>query len=324
MTSLNGAAQAANGDARLDDTADQIPAIAELNELGPRFCLWKTVVRDGKATKMPIQPTSGEAASSTDPTTWASLADCKAAQKRRRAAGIGFFFNGDGYGGVDLDACRDQANGAIADWGQRWIDDCASYTEVSPTGTGVKIIFKAEPMPTLRGNKRTVGEAADGKKVPAVELYTTGRYFALTGQHLEGTPDEIVDATEAVERLVRWIAEGKESNADAAGATFNFAELPEIVVRLLEAEPRLKAAWASGEKLTKGNDNSASGRDYSLTIWLATRGWDDATIEAALRAYPHGQISKLDAKEADRQVKRLLRKAEKCRERVARAREAAA
>ena len=59
-------------------------------------------------------------------------------------------------------------------------------------------------------------------------------------------------------------------------------------------------------------------------IWLAGRGYDDTTIEAALRAYPHGQVCRLDTAGASRRIKDLLREAGKHRDRVARAREAAA
>ena len=104
----------------------------------------------------------------------------------------------------------------------------------------------------------------------------------------------------------------------------DLGDVPEIVARLLEELPELKAAWASGAKLTKGKDQSGSGLEYSLMIWLAGRGWDDTTIEAALRSYPHGQIRRMDKAGAERRVKGLLREAGKHRDRVARTREAAA
>ena len=107
-------------------------------------------------------------------------------------------------------------------------------------------------------------------------------------------------------------------------AALDPAEVPEIVAELLEQQPALKTAWASGEKLTKGTDQSGSGLDFSLAIYLAGLRLDDITIEAALRAYPHGQIRRLDERAAARRVKDLLRQASKHRTRVERAREAAA
>jgi predicted P-loop ATPase len=101
------------------------------------------------------------------------------------------------------------------------------------------------------------------------------------------------------------------------------AEPPAIVSSLLGSESELAAAWASGAKLTRGKGQSGSGLDYSLMVWLASRGHDDATIEAALRAYPHGQIGRLDDARANRRVKDLLREAAKRRDRAAQVREAA-
>ena len=52
----------------------------------------------------------------------------------------------------------------------------------------------------------------------------------------------------------------------------------------------LAAAFERPTKLTKGRDQSASGLEFSFVIYLAEHGVDDATIETALRHYPHGQI----------------------------------
>ena len=53
------------------------------------------------------------------------------------------------------------------------VSDGASYTEVSPSGTGVKAFVEAaSPGPATRRNK--------------VELYGHGRYFTVTGARLAG------------------------------------------------------------------------------------------------------------------------------------------
>jgi predicted P-loop ATPase len=289
----------------------QLPAaIAELIDLGERFVLWKTVPdrETGRTRKVPIQARTGKAASSTDPATWATWDACRNAQRRHHAAGIGVVFNGDGLGGIDLDTCRDPATGAIAPWAQEIIADLNSYAEVSPSGTGVKVLFRADPVPRLRAHKRTVGEAG-GDHPPAVELYVTGRYFTITCRHLEGTPDEITDATEAVERLARWIA---EERGDGPAPDHN---LPTELVAAIDADPELREAWASGRKLGSGGDSSRSGKDFSLVLYLARSGWTNELIELALRHYPHGQIGSdaLKGRNAERRLEKLLRKADETR-----------
>lgn len=91
--------------------------------------------------------------------------------------------------------------------------------------------------------------------------------------------------------------------------------LPAAIRALLKRDRRLRQRWANGKKLTAGKDNSASGLDWSLAIYLATRA-DDETIEAALRCYPPGQIGSgaITGDAADRQVERLLEAARARRE----------
>lgn len=93
-----------------------------------------------------------------------------------RYSGIGFVFSADDpYAGMDIDDCRNPETGEIAPEAKAVIDRLNSYTEVSPSGTGVKIWVKAR----LRGA---------GSRRDNYEMYDRGRYFTITGQHLEGTP----------------------------------------------------------------------------------------------------------------------------------------
>jgi hypothetical protein len=304
-----------------------IPAVAQLAERGARFVLWKNVPdrdKPGKRKRLPLQ-VSGEVAASTRPETWAGFHDVVAAAKRRRVDGVGFVFNGDGIGGVDLDGCRDPATGEISPWAREVIVAFASYAEVSPSGTGVKV-FAAGAPPSLAANKLSIGTepAFGGEHPPQIETWVTGRYFAITGLHLDGTPDEIVDATEAWERLAHRLRAAAGPEAGEGSARADFDHLPELLREMLAGDEKLRAAWASGEKLTKGRDATASGKDFSLLVHLARREHDDEQIELALRHYQHGQIGsgELAGRNADRRIRKLLQEAEKIRTRARRWREA--
>jgi primase-polymerase (primpol)-like protein len=136
----------------------------------------------GRWTKVPINPLTGKQASVTDPTTWGSFKD---AYKRHRAGktdGVGFVFTeADPFCGVDLDGCRDPETGQIDSWAQELIDDLDSYTEVSPTGTGLKIFVKA----TKPGAKC---KAAFG--TGEVEIHDHARYFTVTGHSFDATGED--------------------------------------------------------------------------------------------------------------------------------------
>jgi hypothetical protein len=99
------------------------------------------------------------------------------------------FSKDDPYCGIDLDHCRDPKTGKIAKWAEKIIQDFHSYVEVSPSGSGVHILVKGQ-LPQ------------GGKKKGQIEVYDKLRFFTITGQHLEGTPQDIRSAQEAIDRLL--------------------------------------------------------------------------------------------------------------------------
>lgn len=160
--------------------------VPELLQNLNQWVLWKVITRDGKDTKIPWS-VYDKPASSTDSATWSSFECVVMRYEASRHAGIGFVFEkSDGLAGIDLDSCRDPETGRIAGWAQKWIDksdDC--YCEVSPSGTGVKIWVKAD-MHLEKGRNIKIEEdpLVPGKK-PGIEIYTHGRYFAVTGHKLK-------------------------------------------------------------------------------------------------------------------------------------------
>lgn len=158
---------------------------------------WKAIFRDGKEVKLPVQPT-GAAASSTDPATW-----CRFDQLATTGfSGVGFVFSmDDPYIGIDLDGCRDPQSGTIDDWAAEAIAKLATYAEVSPSRSGVKLIGTTD-LSWTNPNKVAVDAPGHGGKSAGVEVYDRGRYFALTGKVLPGH-EAIADVTGS---LV-WLAE---------------------------------------------------------------------------------------------------------------------
>lgn len=97
-------------------------------------------------------------------------------------AGIGFVFTeNDPFCGVDLDGCRDPETGEVEAWATQIIQKLKSYSEVSPSGTGIKIWLKG---------KKPAGPNKwypfPGDKNRAIEVYDSERYFTFTGQALGG------------------------------------------------------------------------------------------------------------------------------------------
>ncbi|MGH2371656.1 MAG: hypothetical protein ACRDI2_26085, partial [Chloroflexota bacterium] len=178
----------------------------------------------GKWTKVPYDPHTDpkrpRPAASNDPTTWETLALAAAFARASEATGVGYVFRApppiadeDDLAGVDLDACRDPETDQIAPWAWAIIRRLDSYTEVSPSGTGVHVLVEGTLPPGWRKRSAPaavdVPEARGGPGVPpvpsganaAIEVYDSGRFFTVTGCHVAGTPTTIEPRGEALARL---------------------------------------------------------------------------------------------------------------------------
>jgi primase-polymerase (primpol)-like protein len=101
--------------------------------------------------------------------------------------GIGFVVTtDDDYVALDLDSCRNPDTGEIQPWARAIIERFASYTEVSPSGTGIRVFVKGRLPP-------------GGRKKGAIEIYDTARFMTVTGCHLTETSSTIEDRQAEIE-----------------------------------------------------------------------------------------------------------------------------
>lgn len=170
---------------------------------------------DEAPRKMPYRAGGGVAAKSNAPTTWATFdAAVKAytvpredkflnyARKNGRFfpgravySGIGYMFAKDGgVVGIDLDDCRNLETGETTPWAAEIVERFATYAEVSPSRTGVKLWCRGR-LPYAGTGKKEV--CHDG----AVEMYQHGRYFAMTGHKLPDAPGTVSEAQAAIDWL---------------------------------------------------------------------------------------------------------------------------
>jgi hypothetical protein len=171
---------------------ERVSARAEL-QLLDQWVIYNSV-SDKKPRRFDAEADKILLASHSNPAHWTSYAEAIYIATLRKAGGIGFVFHeSDPYSGIDLDGCRDPETEAIEQWAQRIIDRANSYTEISPSGTGVKIFVRG----TL---PRSVTKSLGPHK--GIEIYSARRYFTFTGQHLTGTPTEIRDAQQALDDLL--------------------------------------------------------------------------------------------------------------------------
>lgn len=180
--------------------------IPETLRMFPHWILWRNENRDHKPTKVPYTVFGG-LAKSNDHTTWSAYSVAERALSAKYA-GLGFVFKeGGGLVGVDLDGCRNPETGHIQPWAGKILAALDSYSEVSPSGTGVKVFVKGSLK--TAGKKKELDLDAIHGKTPAIEVYDRGRYFAVTGDHLPGTPSEIYPRQSELDALMaeHWPAE---------------------------------------------------------------------------------------------------------------------
>lgn len=206
---------------------DRIPA--ELCQL-VQWVVWRYKSRSNckggmKWTKPPYQPhaTQGRRpeAKTDDPATWGTHAEALAtyqAYARRtdaeRLDGIGFvFLAGDGFFGIDLDNCL-TLDGKLMEWADERLRRLGlTYTEVTPSGRGLHLIFRGSlpRKPDGTTGRRRGGYGPDG--AGEIEVYEHGRYFTMTGNLWPGAPATINAPTDgALNELAAALDDGRQTS----------------------------------------------------------------------------------------------------------------
>lgn len=180
----------------LDVKADEIPS-----ELRARpWVIWRAEPRgDDKPAKVPYivaEPT--RRASSTDPATWATFSDAIDAYsalvgrpdpRRGPVVGVGVVLELDaGITCIDLDRVIDPT-GQLDTRAVTLVERCDSWTEVSPSGTGLHVFVLGGVPRALKGDQ--------------IEVYSDARYIAVTGHRWPDTPDALKYQQPYLDHLVQ-------------------------------------------------------------------------------------------------------------------------
>ena len=189
-----------------------------MNESGAKYgaipeemkCMRNWVIWGKNETnpKIPYSPLSLVEAKVNDPATWGTFDAAVAAAARLGRGGIGFQFGSPGgIAGIDLDHVI-EANGKLKPFAQEIVQMMDSYTEYSPSGEGVHVIFKiTESLKSFCARNRDTERG--------LEVYDTGRYFTVTGR-VYGEPLPLNERTEALKKVcAKYLAETdrKERNS---------------------------------------------------------------------------------------------------------------
>ena len=173
----------------------------------PAWLMWRREEREpGKPTKVPYTAWD-TAGSSTNPRTWCKFERAVSAYKRGGFDGIGIALTpASGYVGIDLDHCI-TAEGVMLPWAQEIIECLNSYTEISPSGQGVRIFCRGilPPKDRKKGN---------------VEMYDGGRWLTITGRHIASTPRTIEERSEQIAAMHEKYLARPEMLASGPGQSY--------------------------------------------------------------------------------------------------------
>jgi len=189
----------------------------ELKQL-PRWLVWKWEERNGKPTKIPVDAKTFGAGKSNDLTTWTDFETAiKTCVSNSSLAGVGFVFtSADDIVGIDLDAVVDPATNEIKPWATSVIQTLNTYTELSPSGTGLKLFCRGKIK--INHNKPKAGT----EYAEAFEIYNTRRFFTVTGERLPNTFTGIEKRTEQIKLVYEQFIEatwGKEQPKSKSKST---------------------------------------------------------------------------------------------------------
>jgi hypothetical protein len=183
--------------------------------------------------------------------------------RERGYYGIGFVFTADDpFCGVDLDRCRDAVTGEVEEWAREIIRELDSYTEMSPSGTGVHILVRA----TLPEGRNRNGR---------IEIYDHDRYFTVSGCHLEGTPSTIEERQERLLLLRRRVlGEQPSANGHARLRPAADAGLSDqaIIMKVVSADngEKFRRLWAGDTRGYEHEENDGhSEADLALCAMIA-------------------------------------------------------
>ena len=157
-----------------------------------QFVCWRYEFRNERWTKVPYQP-GGQKAKSNDPASWHTWTTCLDAYQDDFGSFDGIMFAlsaDDPYLFIDLDHCTDPLNDSIKPKANDIIGQFASYTEKSPSNTGIHILVKGK-LPASGHNNQENG----------VEIYDQVRFVTMTGQSIGDVP--IMECQESADALVK-------------------------------------------------------------------------------------------------------------------------
>jgi putative DNA primase/helicase len=197
------------------------------------FMLWRYEERDGRMTKPPLNPHTGFRGDVTDPIQWADYDAALSAHQsgRYRSNGISVVVHPNSeLVGLDLDHCI--VDGKFSEEAQEILDGVCSYSEISPSGEGIRIFLYGK-LPEK------------GRRRGPIECYGDARHLTVTGNHIRETPKDINRDQEVIDWFHQKFIAGPEVE--------NSTQIKEVATAdltgMIQTEPASDALKLKGDEI---------------------------------------------------------------------------
>lgn len=217
------------------------------------------------SNKMPINPRTGQAASVTDPNTWASFIEARQGGYQH----VGFVLTcDDPYTIIDLDK---PLTAEQAERHRRVYAAFNSYAELSQSGNGIHIIVK--------------GRVPSGVRRDKVEVYSEARYMICTGNVINPAP--ITDHQPLLEAIHREMASTVVAELEEREQVLTDEQLFDVASKAVNG--------SKFDKLCSGDISeyaSQSEADFALLAMLCFYSKSDSQVRRLFRYSALGQRDK--------------------------------
>ncbi len=242
-----------------------------------------------RRAKRPINPVTGRAASTTDPSTWGAYDTAIAMASAGSADGIGFILtHDDPFFVIDLDHCVDLSTGEIEPWAQEIVNRFHTYTETSVSGSGLHLIGHGV---VPKG----------GCRKGSIEVYHHSRFVVMTGSTLPGH-ETIQDCQQA---LTAWHNEvfppepPRPAPPPSPPSPSNILSLDDLLAKAFNAKNgdairRLHEGDITGYPESQSDPGFSSEADLALAGYYCFYALDDGLVAEAMKS------SKLYRRKMDR------------------------
>ena len=271
-----------------------VPAgIPEQMRSARRWAPWRAEwnPKKSKWVKIPhraARPESG--LSNKGPAGWVTFDEAMAAYKARPDlfAGVGYLMTGPhGVTGVDLDNCRNPFTGEIDEWAAELVAKLDTYTEISPSGTGLHAMVAGDVAEDWTNHDR------------GIEVYggNEARFLCVTGRCVDGAPatlraprEGVLDDLAARYRKAKTRAEVEDLHLPSLIPDFMLPDLADL-------DLPLHARNFLAEGPDPGRDRSQ--QLFATAIALSQAGLARDEVLSILEANDHAMEIALDHRRQD-------------------------